>query len=91
VDEARKALETVTEQVPGYRQAHVLLATAYYRQKNKEAGDRHQEIAKRLAAERQAEEPGAADELGPAYRGGAPAPAPSPSPDPPGRPGASRP
>jgi tetratricopeptide (TPR) repeat protein len=69
VEEAQKALESVTAQVPDYRQAHVLLATAYYRQKNKELGDRHQAIAEKLRAADQAHEPGAADELGPAYRG----------------------
>jgi tetratricopeptide (TPR) repeat protein len=69
VEEARKALESVTLQAPSYRQAHVLLAQAYYRQKNKEAGDRHQAIAEKLRAEQQAQEPGAADDLGPAYRG----------------------
>jgi hypothetical protein len=45
----------------------VLLATVYYRQKNKEEGDRHKAIAQRLQAERQAREPGASDDLGPAY------------------------
>lgn len=78
VDEAQKTLEKVTERVPDYRQAHVLLATAYYRQKNKEQGDRHRDIAEKLRAEEQAREPGAADDLGPAYRGGEPVPAPSP-------------
>lgn len=70
VEEARKALENVTTQVPKYRQAHVLLATAYYRQKKKALGDQHQAIAEALRAEEQARQPGAADELGPAYRGG---------------------
>jgi len=79
-EEARKALEVVTKQVPDYRQAHVLLATAYYREKNKEEGDRHQAIAEKLRSAEQAREPGAADDLGPAYRGGAPASAPSPAP-----------
>jgi tetratricopeptide (TPR) repeat protein len=69
VDEAQAALESVTTRVPGYRQAHVLLATVYYRQKNKPAGDRHRAIAEKLAAQEQAKEPGADDELGPAYRG----------------------
>jgi tetratricopeptide (TPR) repeat protein len=79
VEEARQALEKVTRQAPTYRQAHVLLAQAYYRQKNKEAGDRHQAIAEKLRAEQQAQEPGAADDLGPAYRGAESTPS-SPSP-----------
>jgi tetratricopeptide (TPR) repeat protein len=69
VEEAQQALENVTAQVPRYRQAHVLLATVYYRQKKKDLGDRHREIAEKLRAEQQAHEPGAADDLGPAYRG----------------------
>lgn len=67
--EAQVALEAVTERVPGYRQAHVLLATVYYRQKKKDEGDRQRAIAAKLEAEQQALEPGAADDLGPAYRG----------------------
>ena len=69
LEEAEAALASVTEQVPGYRQAHVLLATVYYRKKDKESGDRHRDIAEKLRAEQQAKEPGAADDLGPAYRG----------------------
>jgi tetratricopeptide (TPR) repeat protein len=84
VEDAQQALEKVTERVPGYRQAHVLLATVYYRQKNKEAGDRHRAIAEKLRAEQQAREPGAADDLGPAYRGEEPQ---SASPAPPTDPG----
>src|SRR5262249_35133033 len=47
-DEARRLLETVVAKAPDYRQGHVLLATAYYRQKNKAAGDREQAIAEKL-------------------------------------------
>jgi protein O-GlcNAc transferase len=69
MEDAQKALESVTEQVPQYQQAHVLLATVYYRQKKKELGDRHRSIAEKLRAAQQAREPGAADDLGPAYQG----------------------
>lgn len=69
VDEAQRDLEALVEEVPEYSQGHVLLATVYYRQKKKELGDREQAIAERQRAERQAMEPGASDELGPAYRG----------------------
>jgi tetratricopeptide (TPR) repeat protein len=57
VEEARAALERVVAQAPDYRQAHVLLATAYYRQKQKGLGDRHRAIAERLTAEQQSREP----------------------------------
>lgn len=73
-EEAQKALSTVTERVPTYRQAHVLLATAYYRLKNKEEGDRHRDIAEKLRAEEQAREPGPVDELAPALQTAPPAP-----------------
>ena len=69
VPEAQAALEAVTTAVPEYLQAHVLLAMVYYRQKNKEAGDREKAIADRLRLQRQAQEPGASDALGPAYKG----------------------
>jgi Flp pilus assembly protein TadD len=69
VEEAQAALETVTQKVPDYAQAHVLLATVYYRQKKKDLGDRQAAIAEKLRQERQAQEPGAQDDLGPAYRG----------------------
>jgi len=67
-EQAQQALETVTTRVPTYRQAHVLLATAYYRLKNKEEGDRHRDIAEKLRAEEQAREPGPVDELAPALQ-----------------------
>jgi tetratricopeptide (TPR) repeat protein len=69
VEEAEKALEAVTAAVPDYVHAHVLLATAYYRQKKKEKGDAERAIADRLRQERQGREPGADDALGPAYKG----------------------
>jgi tetratricopeptide (TPR) repeat protein len=74
VDEAQKSLEAAVARVPAYLQAHVLLATVYYRQKKTELGDRQRLLADKLRAEQQAKEPGAADDLGPAYRGHEPAP-----------------
>jgi tetratricopeptide (TPR) repeat protein len=85
VDEAQQALASVTAQLPEYQQAHVLLANAYYRQKKKDLGDRHRDIAETLRARQQAREPGASDELGPAYRGGEAAP-PAATPPPGARP-----
>jgi tetratricopeptide (TPR) repeat protein len=58
-EEARQALEIVTAESPDYRQGHVLLATAYYRLKDKEKGDREQALAEKLRAAEQAQEPGA--------------------------------
>jgi tetratricopeptide (TPR) repeat protein len=78
-EDAQKALATVTERVPTYRQAHVLLATAYYRLKNKEAGDRHRDIAEKLRTEEQAREPGPVDELAPALQSAPPAGAAAPA------------
>lgn len=69
VEEAETALKAVTVQVPDYMQAHVLLATVYYRQKKKDLADEQKDIANRLRAERQSREPGASDTLGPAYKG----------------------
>lgn len=87
IEEARRELETLVQQVPDYSQGHVLLATVYYRQKKKELGDREQAIVQKLNEERQAREPGASDALGPAYRG-----EPLPGDEPPGnyRPPAER-
>ncbi len=59
-EEAREALEIVAAEAPDYRQGHVLLATAYYRLKDKEKGDREQSLAETLRAAEQAKEPSAA-------------------------------
>jgi tetratricopeptide (TPR) repeat protein len=88
--DARQALEIVTAEAPEYRQGHVLLATAYYRLKDKEKGDREQAVAEKLRAAEQSKEAGASDTLGPAYRADVPATAPSPSPPPGPAPGSRR-
>jgi tetratricopeptide (TPR) repeat protein len=67
-EEAAKALAAVTAAVPEYAQAHVLLATTYYRLKKKELGDRERQTAERLERERQGHEAGAVDALGPAVK-----------------------
>ncbi len=69
VPEAEAALQAVTAEAPDYLQGHVLLATVYYREKKKAEGDREKSIAEGLRQKQQAKEPGAADDLGPAYRG----------------------
>jgi len=69
VEEAQRELETLVQAVPDYTQGHVLLAMVYYRQKKKDLGDREQAIVQKQKEDRQAGEPGASDDLGPAYRG----------------------
>jgi tetratricopeptide (TPR) repeat protein len=58
-DIARERLEGVVRDAPDFVEAHVMLATAYYRLRRKADGDRHQAIVNRLNAERQARQPGA--------------------------------
>jgi tetratricopeptide (TPR) repeat protein len=67
--EARVGLEAIVKEAPKFLEAHVSLATVYYRLKRKEDGDREQAIVQELTKERQAQAPGARDDLGPAYRG----------------------
>ncbi len=67
--EAQKMLETIITQAPDFVEAHVLLATVYYRLKRKTDGDRERAIIQRLNDERQSKAPGAKEGLGPAYRG----------------------
>src|SRR5690606_9481643 len=70
-EEARELLEQVVSAVPDFTEAHVLLATTYYRLKRTEDGDRHRAIADRLRLERQEREPRPADPtLGPPSPGG---------------------
>jgi Tfp pilus assembly protein PilF len=80
IEEARKALETVVAEEPKFVEAHVSLATVYYRLKRREDGDRERAIVKDLSLEIQAEQPGAKPGLGPAYRGDAMPAAPEASP-----------
>ncbi|HKX00336.1 MAG TPA: tetratricopeptide repeat protein [Bryobacteraceae bacterium] len=60
VDEARVELEKLIAESPQFTEAHVTLATVYYRLKRKADGDRERAIVKKLEAERQAKQPGAA-------------------------------
>jgi tetratricopeptide (TPR) repeat protein len=52
-DVARTLLERLVADVPGYEEAHVMLATCYYRLKQREKGEQHSAIAERLRLERQ--------------------------------------
>jgi predicted Zn-dependent protease len=72
--EAQQQLEALVEALPRYSEGHVLLATAYYRQKQRELGDRHRDIAEQLRADAQEQEPGADSSLGPVYAGESPPP-----------------
>jgi tetratricopeptide (TPR) repeat protein len=67
--EAQRILEQVVKEAPDFTEAHVSLATVYYRFKRKEEGDRERAIIQKLNAERQSQAPGAQNSLGPAYRG----------------------
>jgi tetratricopeptide (TPR) repeat protein len=57
--EAQTMLERLVAENPGFTEAHVSLATVYYRLKRKDDGDRHKAIAEKLTAEAQAKQPGA--------------------------------
>ena len=58
--EAAGLLEKLVAESPNFVEAHVSLATAYYRLKRKEDGDRQREIVAKLNAEAQARQPGQA-------------------------------
>src|SRR6266446_4929014 len=59
IDLARVELEQVVKENPQFSEAHVSLATIYYRLKRKADGDREGAIVRKLDAERQAKQPGA--------------------------------
>jgi tetratricopeptide (TPR) repeat protein len=65
VEEARALLEQVVLDLPNYTEAHVLLATSYYRLQRTADGDRHRAIAERLRVEEQARQPKPGDGLPP--------------------------
>jgi predicted Zn-dependent protease len=80
-DEARQVLEEVIKAAPDFMEAHVSLATAYFRLKRKDDGNRHRAIASELSAKQQEAEPGA-KAAGEAYRG-EPVPMPAEQKEPP--------
>jgi tetratricopeptide (TPR) repeat protein len=59
IDQARSELEQLVKDSPQFPEAHVTLATIYYRLKRKADADRERAIVQKLTAERQAKEPGA--------------------------------
>jgi tetratricopeptide (TPR) repeat protein len=58
VEQARGDLESIVKEAPNFTQAHVSLATIYYREKRKADGDRERAIVDKLTAERQAADQG---------------------------------
>lgn len=69
LEESERLLENVVKEYPEFVEAHVSLATVYYRLKRKQDGDHEREIIQKLNAAIQARAPGAREGLGPAYRG----------------------
>lgn len=57
-EEARQQLESIVKEAPQFTEAHVSLATAYYRLKRPEDGYRERRIVQKLTAEAQAKQPG---------------------------------
>ncbi len=53
LNNAQRELEALVKASPAFLEAHVALATLYYRLKRKEDGDREQAIVKKLTAEQQ--------------------------------------
>ncbi len=56
VEQASRDLQSLIKDAPQFTEAHVSLATAYYRQKRKADGDRERAIVTQLNAARQAKE-----------------------------------
>jgi predicted Zn-dependent protease len=81
-EEAQKHLEQLVRDAPDFEEAHVSLATVYYRVKRKQDGDRERQTAARLAAEKQAAQPGAKTETEGAKPGTEGQATPVPKPDP---------
>jgi tetratricopeptide (TPR) repeat protein len=58
LDASLAALESIVKEAPNFTEAHVTLATVYYRLKRKADGDKERAIVVKLNAEAQAKEPG---------------------------------
>jgi hypothetical protein len=59
VEDARNQLEGIVKESPNFTEAHVTLATVYYRLKRKADGDRERAIVQKLNDEAQEKQPGA--------------------------------
>ena len=60
-NQARPLLESVIQEHPDFIEAHVLLASVYYRLNRNADGKREQEIIQKLTAEQQSKQPGSQD------------------------------
>jgi tetratricopeptide (TPR) repeat protein len=58
IDEARQELESIIKESPQFTEAHVSLASVYYRLKRPADGNRERSIVQSLTAEAQAKQPG---------------------------------
>jgi Tfp pilus assembly protein PilF len=58
-DEARQELESIIKEAPEFKEAHVSLATVYYRLKRPTDGNRERSIVQKLTTAAQALQPGA--------------------------------
>jgi tetratricopeptide (TPR) repeat protein len=58
VEQARAQLEGIVREAPNFTEAHVTLATVYYRLKLKADGDRERAVVQKLNAEAQDKQPG---------------------------------
>jgi Flp pilus assembly protein TadD len=56
LDSSRRDLESIVKEVPAFTEAHVTLATLYYRLKRKEDGDRERATVQKLNRETQAKQ-----------------------------------
>ena len=56
-ERALPLLEAIVKEAPAFLEAHVTLATVYYRLKRQEDGDRERAIVAKLNAEAQARQP----------------------------------
>jgi tetratricopeptide (TPR) repeat protein len=56
-EQAERELSAIIAEAPKFTEAHVLLATAFYRLKRKEDGDRERALVQKLNAETQAAQP----------------------------------
>jgi tetratricopeptide (TPR) repeat protein len=61
-EESLKDLLSIVQEAPQFTEAHVTLATIYYRLKRKEDGDRERALVRKLTAEAQARQPAAKEQ-----------------------------
>jgi tetratricopeptide (TPR) repeat protein len=59
IDDALQQLLAIVNEAPQFTEAHVTLATVYYRLKRKDDGDRERALVRKLTAEAQAKQPAA--------------------------------